>query len=134
LGVFNFVAKLASKYEFGDKVSKATGSVLDKLKEYDTDAQIVTKVESTLKTTSEKVAELDKEYNLKAKTGELLKQAGDLSSAAVEKGIEYNKEYKLTDKISNSVSEAVQKIKDQTSADSKTDSKPDSKPDDSKSA
>eukprot|EP00638_Chattonella_subsalsa_P014820 CAMPEP_0117826908 /NCGR_PEP_ID=MMETSP0949-20121206/6385_1 /TAXON_ID=44440 /ORGANISM="Chattonella subsalsa, Strain CCMP2191" /LENGTH=100 /DNA_ID=CAMNT_0005667227 /DNA_START=573 /DNA_END=871 /DNA_ORIENTATION=+ len=66
LGVFNFVAKLASKYEFGDKVSKATGSVLDKLKEYDTDAQIVTKVESTLKTTSEKVAELDKEYNLKA--------------------------------------------------------------------
>lgn len=111
LEIFNFFAKVANKYNLGDKVGQATESALNKLKEYDGDAQVVSKIEETLKTTSEKLAELDKEYDLKAKTGDVLKKASDLNTQAFKKAEELNKEYKLTDKLSETVSKAVEEAK-----------------------
>jgi len=110
LGTLNFLSRVSSKYSLGQKVGEATETVVDKLKESDT-SDIVAKVETTLKSTTEKVVELDQEYDLKGKTGSLLVQAGDLTSTLIDKAQDYNKEYKLTDKIMEKLAELINKAK-----------------------
>lgn len=112
LEVFNYGAKIFTKYGVGEKIGEATDSALNKLKEYDGEGQVVTKIESTLKATGEKISDLDKQYDLKAKTGEVLKKASSLNSEAINKAAELEKEYKLTDKVKQSIDEAVKKAKD----------------------
>lgn len=45
LDVFNYLVKVNSKYELGAKLSSASESLVDKLKEADGESQIVPKIE-----------------------------------------------------------------------------------------
>lgn len=105
---FNFVSKIFTKYDVGDKTSSALGEAVSGLKEKDTQYGVIEKAEATLKATSDKIAELDAEYDLKAKTGQVLVKASEVSTAAVEVVKELNEEYKITDKAVDAAKKAVE--------------------------
>jgi phage-related tail protein len=111
--VYNYLARLDSKYQILENVKKSLETALDKLKSNtNVDPSAVEKVETALATTTAKIAEINDEYDLVGASVTALGVVGDLVEKAVQKASELNEEYKLTDKAFASLKAAVDKAKD----------------------
>jgi len=111
--VYNYLARLDSKYQILENAKKSLEAALDKLKSGGTiDPSAIEKVESALATTTAKIAEINDEYDLVGAGVTALGVVGDLVEKAVQKAGEINEEYKLTDKALDSLKGAIEKAKD----------------------
>uniref|UniRef100_A0A6U5FQI4 Uncharacterized protein n=1 Tax=Grammatophora oceanica TaxID=210454 RepID=A0A6U5FQI4_9STRA len=111
--VYNYLATLDSKYAVLDKAKTSLEGALDKLKsQSNVDTDAVAKVESALASTTEKISEINDEYDLVGAGVTALGVVGDLVEKAVKQAGEMNEEYKLTDKAKEALGGAVSKAKD----------------------
>jgi hypothetical protein len=112
LEVYNYLAKVDTKYELVSKAQASLENSLKKLKESDSvDPETVQKVETALASTTSKLKEINEEYDLVGAGVTALGVVGDLVEKAVTKAGELNEEYKLSDKALAAVKEAVEKAK-----------------------
>eukprot|EP00565_Helicotheca_tamesis_P007364 CAMPEP_0185723476 /NCGR_PEP_ID=MMETSP1171-20130828/298_1 /TAXON_ID=374046 /ORGANISM="Helicotheca tamensis, Strain CCMP826" /LENGTH=239 /DNA_ID=CAMNT_0028391183 /DNA_START=48 /DNA_END=767 /DNA_ORIENTATION=+ len=110
--VYNYLAKLDAKFAVLENAKTSLESALEKLKSSDNvDPETVKKVESALKSTTDKIQEVNEEYDLIGAGSTALGVIGDLVEKAVVKAGELNEEYKLTDKAMSAIKEAVEKAK-----------------------
>ncbi|GAB5030010.1 Hypothetical protein NocV09_00201440 [Nannochloropsis oceanica] len=112
LEVFNYIAKVNSKYQIGAKVSDSASSLVAKLKENEGEDSVVSKLEETLETTKTKLTDLDEQYDLVTKAKSAVGLAVDFSNTAIDKALELNEKYALVDKTTDAVKKAVNKAKD----------------------
>mmetsp|Transcript_17685 Transcript_17685/g.24947 ORF Transcript_17685/g.24947 Transcript_17685/m.24947 type:complete len:237 (+) Transcript_17685:105-815(+) len=111
--VYNYLAKLDSKYELLTKAKKTLEDSLEKIKAADNvDPETVKKVEAALDSTTTKINEINDEYDLVGAGVTALGVIGDLVEKAVMKAGELNEEYKLTEKAFEAIQTAVSKAKD----------------------
>jgi hypothetical protein len=109
--VYNYLAKLDTKYEVLDKAKGSLEKALDKLKAQGGNAEAVDKVEKALKTTTSKISELNDEYDLVGGGVTALGVIGDLVEKAVKRFGELNEEYALTSKATEALKGAIDKAK-----------------------
>uniref|UniRef100_A0A7S4R4D9 Uncharacterized protein n=1 Tax=Ditylum brightwellii TaxID=49249 RepID=A0A7S4R4D9_9STRA len=110
--VYNYIAKLDAKFAVLENAKKSLESALDKLKASDNvDPDTVKKVEGALQSTTDKIKEVNEEYDLVGAGGTALGVIGDLVEKAVAKAGELNEEYKLTEKGLAALKDAVEKAK-----------------------
>eukprot|EP00586_Coscinodiscus_wailesii_P002934 CAMPEP_0172481366 /NCGR_PEP_ID=MMETSP1066-20121228/7128_1 /TAXON_ID=671091 /ORGANISM="Coscinodiscus wailesii, Strain CCMP2513" /LENGTH=226 /DNA_ID=CAMNT_0013243551 /DNA_START=124 /DNA_END=804 /DNA_ORIENTATION=+ len=111
--IYNYCAKLDTKYEILNKAQNSLQSALDKLKaESGDNKEQIAKVEKALASTKDKIAEINDEYDLVGTATTALGVVGDLVEKAVKKAGELNDEYKLSEKAMSSVSKAVDTAKE----------------------
>ena len=111
--VYNYLAKLDTKYEILGKAQGSLQSALDKLKSESGDnKEQIAKVEKALSSTKDKVKEINDEYDLVGTATTALGVVGDLVEKAVKKAGELNEEYKLSEKALDSVKKAVDSAKE----------------------
>lgn len=111
--VFNYLYSMDKKYEVLGKAKASLEDSLNKLKSADSvDPEAVEKVEKALKSTTDKIAEINDEYDLVGAGMTALGVAGDLVEKAIKKATELNEEYQLSDKAISSLKGAVEKAKD----------------------
>jgi len=114
--IYNYLATLDSKYEVLGKAKSSLETALDKLKAQDkVDPATIEKVETALASTTEKIAEINDEYDLVGSGMTALGVIGDLVEKTVKKVGELNEEYDLTDKAKKALSSAVDKAKEAAS-------------------
>jgi len=109
--VYNYLAKIDSKYEVLNKAQGSLESALDKLKAQGGNADAIAKVESALGTTKDKITELNDEYDLVGGGVTALGVVGELVEKAVTRFGELNEEYALTGKATEALKGAVDKAK-----------------------
>lgn len=109
--VYNYLAKLDTKYEVLDKAKASLENALDKLKEKGGNTEAVQKVEKALATTTDKITEINDEYDLVGGGVTALGVVGDLVEKAVKRFGELNEEYALTEKAKDALKGAVDKAK-----------------------
>lgn len=85
---YNYLNKINTKYLLTDKI---TGTVTKAVSSADADSEAVETVKKAYTTTTSKLAELNKQYDLTSKGKELLVAAGTLSDAALDKLVDLNK-------------------------------------------
>eukprot|EP00568_Trieres_chinensis_P002277 CAMPEP_0183294056 /NCGR_PEP_ID=MMETSP0160_2-20130417/2521_1 /TAXON_ID=2839 ORGANISM="Odontella Sinensis, Strain Grunow 1884" /NCGR_SAMPLE_ID=MMETSP0160_2 /ASSEMBLY_ACC=CAM_ASM_000250 /LENGTH=252 /DNA_ID=CAMNT_0025455287 /DNA_START=241 /DNA_END=999 /DNA_ORIENTATION=+ len=109
---WNYLSRLDAKYEVLNKAKGSLEDALDKVKKQDNvDPETVAKVEGALKSTTDKINEINEEYDLVGAASTALGVVGDLVEKAVKKAGELNSEYDLTNKAKDSLSKAVDKAK-----------------------
>jgi len=113
LEIFNYCARLDTKYEILSKAQNSLQSALDKLKAEsgEDNKEQIAKVEKALASTRDKINEINDEYDLVGTATTALGVVGDLVEKAVKKAGELNEEYKLSEKAMSSVSKAVDSAK-----------------------
>lgn len=110
--IFNYLSTLDNKYQVLEGAKNSLSSALDKLKAQESvDPEVVTKVEKALKATTDKIEEVNDEYDLVGGGLTALGIVGDLVETAITKAGELNEEYKLTAKAKEALSSAVEKAK-----------------------
>jgi len=110
--VYNYLAKLDTKYELLEKAKKSLEDALEKVKSSQSvDPDTVKKVETALESTTSKIKQVNEEYDLVGAGVTALGVVGDLVEKAIKKVGELNSEYKLTDKALSAVDQAVEKAK-----------------------
>jgi hypothetical protein len=110
--VFNYFAKLDSKYELLDKARAQLEAALDKVKKSETaNPETIEKIESALSSTNAKIREINDEYDLVGVGMTALGVVGDLVEKAIVKAGELNEEYQLSSKAADALKEAVEKAK-----------------------
>jgi hypothetical protein len=110
--IFNYLATLDKKYEFLNKAKSSLETSLDKLKKAgNVDPSTIEKVETALKTTTQKITEINDEYDLVGSGVTALGVLGDLVEKAVTFASEKNQEYNLSEKALGSIKGAVDKAK-----------------------
>lgn len=111
--VFNYLSGLDAKYEVLSKAQDSLQKSYDKLKGSESvDPETLSKVESALESTKNKLSEINDEYDLVGGGMTALGVVGDLVEKAIKKAGELNSEYKLSDKALTSLKTAVDKAKD----------------------
>jgi SMC interacting uncharacterized protein involved in chromosome segregation len=111
--VFNYLASIDKKYNVLQKAKGALQNSLDKLKKQDAvDPSVITKVETALANTNDKIKEINDEYDLVGGAMTALGVIGDLVEKAVKKASELNEEYQLSSKAKDSLAKAVDKAKE----------------------
>lgn len=111
--VYNYLAKLDSKYEILNKARSSLESALDKLKSQNADnAEAIAKVEKALETTTSKITELNDEYDIVGGGVTALGVIGELVEKAVVKFSELNEEYMLTSRATEALKAAINKAKE----------------------
>merc|ERR1719517_32345 len=96
---YNYLAKLDTKYEVLTKAQGSLEAALEKLKaESGDNKEAIAKVEAALQTTTDKIGELNDEYDLVGGAVTALGVTGELVEKAVKKFGELNEEYMLTQK------------------------------------
>lgn len=109
---YNYLARLDAKYEVLNKAKGSLDDALEKVKKQDNvDPETIQKVETALKSTTDKIKEINDEYDLVGAGSTALSVVGDLVEKAVGKAGELNEEYELTSKAKTSLSQAVEKAK-----------------------
>jgi len=109
--IYNYLNKLDAKYEILTKTQASLQEALKKLKDSQSDAATIEKVEAALASTTSKIQDINDEYDLVGAGTTALGVLGDFIDQAVEKVGELNDEYKLTDKALDSLKAAVDKAK-----------------------
>jgi len=110
--IYNYLATLDAKYELLNKAKGSLESSLEKIKSADNvDPETVKKVESALKSTNDKIKEINDEYDLVGAGNTALGVIGDLVERAVKQATIINEEYKLTEKAQDALKGAVDKAK-----------------------
>lgn len=111
--VFNYLSRLDTKYEILTKAQGSLDSALVKLKaESGDNSEQIAKVEKALASTTDKVKEINDEYDLVGTASTALGVVGDLVEKAVKKAGDLNEEYKLSDKALGAVNKAVDNAKE----------------------
>lgn len=115
--LYNYLARLDSKYALLDKTQRNLESVLTELKENPSvDQSTIEKVESALSTTKDKIVEVNDQYDLVGTLTTSLGVVGDLIEKALLRAGELNDEYGLTDKAQDALKSAVDKAKEKIPA------------------
>jgi hypothetical protein len=110
--VYNYLAKLDDKYALLTKAQSSLEDALVKIKSNDSvEPETVKKVEDALANTSNKIKEVNDEYDLVGAGVTALGVVGDLVEKAIKKVGELNEEYQLTGKALDAVNKAVDKAK-----------------------
>jgi hypothetical protein len=111
--VFNYLASIDRKYELLENAKKSLQEALDKLKAQDgVNPETITKVESALANTNDKIKEINNEYDLVGGATTALGVVGDLVEKAIKKAGELNEEYQLSSKAKESLAKAVESAKE----------------------
>lgn len=111
--VFNYLASIDRKYELLENAKKSLQEALDKLKAQDgVNPETITKVESALANTNDKIKEINNEYDLVGGATTALGVVGDLVEKAIKKAGELNDEYQLSSKAQESLAKAVESAKE----------------------
>mmetsp|Transcript_8802 Transcript_8802/g.12470 ORF Transcript_8802/g.12470 Transcript_8802/m.12470 type:complete len:234 (-) Transcript_8802:85-786(-) len=110
--IYNYLAKLDSKYGVLQSAQSSLEDALAKAKASQSDPATIEKVEKALASTNAKINEINDEYDLVGAGVTALGVCGDLVEKAISKAGELNSEYKLTEKASESLKTAVEKAKD----------------------
>merc|ERR1719245_2140722 len=106
--IYNYLTTLDAKYEVLNKAKASLEEALEKLKAQSGDnSATIERVESALASTTEKIGELNDEYDLVGTGVTALGVVGDLVEKALTKAGEINEEYRLTDKALATVTKAV---------------------------
>ena len=110
--IYNYFAKLDSKYEVLDKAKAQLESALDKVKSSENaNPETIEKIESALSNTNKKIREINDEYDLVGTGMTALGVVGDLVEKAIIKAGELNEEYSLSSKAMAAINDAVEKAK-----------------------
>jgi hypothetical protein len=111
--VFNYLASIDRKYEVLSSAQKSLQDALAKLKAQDgVNPETITKVETALANTNEKIKEINNEYDLVGGATTALGVVGDLVEKAIKKAGELNEEYQLSTKAKESLAKAVESAKE----------------------
>lgn len=114
LQMWNFLLRLDDKYGIssilGKKAAGAVASAKTSLKEGGS-GDVVDQIDTALSTATDKLGELNKEYQLGDKAKSALSSAGDLSNQVIDAGLKANAENDYTGKLAESIKEAVNKAK-----------------------
>jgi len=110
--IFNYFAKLDSKYEVLDQAKGQLESALDKVKSTENaNPETIEKIENALSSTNSKIQEINDEYDLVGTGMTALGVVGDLVEKAIIKAGELNEEYQLSSKATTALKDAVEKAK-----------------------
>ena len=110
--IFNYFSKLDSKYEVLDSAKSQLEVSLEKVKASEgANPETIQKIESALASTTDKISEINDEYDLVGTGMTALGVVGDLVEKAIIKAGELNEEYQLSDKAVAALGEAVEKAK-----------------------
>lgn len=110
--IFNYFAKLDSKYEVLDQAKVQLESALDKVKSTEgANPETIDKIEGALSKTNAKIKDINDEYDLVGTGMTALGVIGDLVEKAIIKAGELNEEYQLSSKATTALSDAVEKAK-----------------------
>jgi len=114
--IFNYLKTLDNKYTLLKSAQNSLEEALEKVKAQNADSDTIQKIENTLKLTTDKITEVNDEYDIVGAGVTALGVVGDLVEKALVKAGELNDEYKLSDKalatIKDVSSKAVDAAKD----------------------
>lgn len=106
---YNYLTNINGKYGLVDKLKDSVSKTVSSLEK---DSEIVERVRTTVDTTTTKLDELNKEYDLVAKGKQVLVAAGTLSDTALEKLVELNAKYDFVETTKKAATSAIDKAKD----------------------
>jgi len=109
--VYNYLANLDAKYALLKNAQASLQEALDKVKSQNAGNETIEKVEKALASTTDKIKEVNDEYDLVGAGVTSLGVVGDLVEKAVAKAGELNEEYQLTDKATSALKDATEKAK-----------------------
>jgi len=109
--VYNYLRKLDTKYTLLEKAKASLEESLVKVKAQNSSSDTIEKVEEALKSVTDKITEVNDEYDLVGAGVTALGVVGDLVEKAVNRASELNEEYKLTDKATSALKDATEKAK-----------------------
>lgn len=113
--IFNSLMKLDQKYELLNSSKQSLEKALANVKEKSpSNVQTIEQLESALSTTTDKIKEINDEYDLVGSGMTAFGVIGDLVEKAVIKISELNTEYDLSSKALDTVKDAVEKGKSAT--------------------
>lgn len=84
---YNFLNKLNSKYDVTGKVKDTVSNAFASI-DSDNENEVVQKVKTTFTSTTEKIANLNEEFDFVGKSQQVLEAAAKLSDATIEKTVE----------------------------------------------
>ena len=107
--IYNFFAKLDTKYNVLEKTQSNLEATLSDLKAKNADDSTVRKVEIALSTTTSKIQDLNDEYDLVGSTMSGLGFVGEVVENSIKKAGELDSDYQLTNKAMKTIKTAVKK-------------------------
>jgi len=107
--VFNYLKTLDAKYTLLKNAQSSLEEALEKVKAQNADSDTIQKIEDTLKLTTDKITEVNDEYDLVGAGVTALGVVGDLVEKAIVKAAELNEEYQLSDKALKAVADVTAK-------------------------
>lgn len=110
--IFNYLKTLDNKYTLLKNAQTSLEEALEKVKAQNADSDTIQKIEDTLKMTTDKITEVNDEYDIVGAGVTALGVVGDLVEKALVKAGELNEEYKLSDKAIASIKDVTSKAVD----------------------
>lgn len=108
---YNFLNKVNAKYEITSKVGDAVGKAIDSV---DSESDVFEKVKTSLTTTTEKLGDLNEQYDIVGKCKEIAVTSATLSDAAIDKLLELNAKYDFFGSTKTVANSALEKVREQT--------------------
>jgi len=105
--IYNFFAKLDTKYSVLESTQESLKTTLDDLKSKNADSEAVKKVENALSTTTSKIQDINDEYDFIGSGVSALGFMGEVVENSIKKAGELDSDYKLTNKAMSSIKKAV---------------------------
>lgn len=106
---YNFLNKLNAKYAISNKVGATVGKAVD-----ESESDVISKVKTSWTATSDKLAELNAQYDLVGKGKEIAVASATLSDAAIEKLVELNSKYDFVGSTKKAAGSAIEKVREET--------------------
>jgi len=110
--IFNYLKTLDNKYTLLKSAQSSLEEALEKVKAQNADSDTIQKIEDTLKLTTDKITEVNDEYDIVGAGVTALGVVGDLVEKALVKAGELNDEYKLSDRALATIKEVSSKAVD----------------------
>lgn len=108
---YNYLTKINSKYGIANKASKAIGKAID---EAAIENESVQTLKETLDTSTKKVSELNKEFDLVGKAKQFTSAAADLSDKAIDAVDEANTKYDFVKVAKETAYKAIDAVREQS--------------------
>lgn len=111
---YNYLSKMNSKYKVTDKVQESVTNALDSAA---TESDTAQQIKEALDTSSKKVTELNKEFDLFSKAKSFTSAAADLSDKAMDTVDEANKKYDFIKVAKETTAKAIDAAMEQSKRD-----------------
>jgi len=108
---YNYLAKMNAKYGISAKAGEAIGKAIDNAAVENESLQTL---KETLDTSTKKVSELNKEFDLVGKAKQLTSTAADLSDKAIDAVDEANTKYDFVKVVKDSTNKAIDAVREQS--------------------